>query len=148
MVAICLLVLPTQANDLSEQLCADEVFVSMVEESEEMTNYLKTLSGAEREKFLQSEAFTCFQESSVNAITHLATAFKIFDVADREMVLRKAIKKVAKQVDPEACYFYYMINYGNCLSATVMDPYAREACLAMALAIYNQCMGGTGWPVD
>lgn len=33
-VAVCLLALPTRANDLAEQLCSDEVFVSMVEETQ------------------------------------------------------------------------------------------------------------------
>lgn len=61
--AVCLLMLPAKANDLAEQLCADEVFVAMVEECEQVSKYMLSLNEGQREKYLRSEEFACFGEN-------------------------------------------------------------------------------------
>lgn len=52
--AAFLLMLPVKANDLAEQLCVDEVFISMVKECEQVSKHMMSLNHSQREKYLLS----------------------------------------------------------------------------------------------
>lgn len=136
-VAICLLAVPGEANDLSDELCADEVFVEMVKECERVTLYVRSLNESQRKQYLESEEFACFRENHVINLTYLSTKFNVFERAEGKHAISQALKKMA--TDPAVCEWYFQIEYFNCMA--LPDPYERESCIAEAIRRYNQCMG-------
>lgn len=143
---VCLMALPSLANDLAEQLCADEVFVSMVEETQLVVKHMQSLNASQREQYLRSEEFACFGEKFSQHKEYLSKTFNLFEGADREVVINKAIRKIAKQQDPEYCAFYYALLMHSCYNfpGGYPDPNWQAQCFANAQVWYNQCMGGGG----
>jgi adenosine deaminase len=138
--AVCLLALPTMSNDLAEQLCADEVFVSMVKETHEVFKHVQSLNTTQRELYFSSEEFACFGEKFAQHKVYLEINFNLFERADLEVVVNKAIKGIAKQTDPVECELYYNFLFMSCFS--IVGAQAQAQCFANAQAWYNQCMGG------
>ncbi len=148
MMAVCLLVLPTMANDLAEQLCADEVFVSMVTETGQVVKHAQSLNSSEREAYFSSAEFACFSERFAQHKEYLSATFDLFERADREVVITKAINSLAKQQDPRYCEMYYAFLLQSCYNIPGgYNPQWQAQCFTNAQAWYNNCMG-TGGPVD
>jgi hypothetical protein len=140
MAAVCLLMFSAKANDVVEQLCADEVFVAMVKQSEQVTKHMLSLNDSQREHYLRSEEFGCFRENFLRGTEHLSVTYNLSARADRQVVLLQAIKKVTMQQDPRFCENYYNLWLSSCFSMT--NPFAQAECFANAYAWYTQCMGG------
>lgn len=140
MVAVCLLVLPAKANDLAEQLCDDEAFVSMVEQSEQVTKHVLSLNAEQMKQYLLSEEFACFRESLLQSKEYLSTTYNLFERADSKVVMLQAIKKVVKQKDPAWCELMFSYYFTSCFS--IPGPQDQIQCFAAAQAWYDACMGG------
>jgi hypothetical protein len=141
---VCLMALPSLANDLAEQLCADEVFVSMVEETQLVVKHMQSLNASQREQYLRSEEFACFGENIVQSKKYLSETFNLFERADRELVIRQAIKRVAKLTDPATCELYYNYLFISCFNINPPDPFLQAECFAYAYQWYLQCLGTGG----
>jgi hypothetical protein len=140
--AVCLLVLPTKANDLAEQLCADEVFVAMIQESENVSKHMLSLNDSQREEYLRSEEFACFRENLLQNKEYLSTTYNLFERADSKVVIIQAIKKVVKQKDAAWCQMMYNYYFMSCFS--IINPFDQAQCFAAAQAWYNQCLAEVG----
>lgn len=155
-VAICLLALPTQANNLAEQLCEDETFVAFVKESEEMGEYLRSLDMDDRAAFLQSSEMSCFLETMAGKLFYTHQVLTGFE-GDRALVITDAIKQVAvkhkialtKSCESQYsqassfCYLVFEMEVGP--PGSPYNPYAYQhlqECLAAAALQYAICSGG------
>jgi hypothetical protein len=139
LMAICLLALPLKANDLVEELCADEVFISMLKECEKVTKHVQLLNADEVEVYLGSAEFVCFRENFIRNANYLSETFNIFNRTGGKVAISKAIKKL--MTDPAECEFYFSIAYYNCYS---IAPFPNVPCLEEAIRRYNICMGLPG----
>ena len=155
-VAICLLALPTQANNLAERLCEDETFVAFVRESEEMGNYIRSLDADARTTFLQSADMGCFLETMAGKLTYANQLLSGFE-GDRDIIISEAINQVVikhKIVLTKSCESQYSQASSFCYLVLQMEvgppgsPYNSYAyqhlqeCLAAAALQYAICSGG------
>ena len=138
MMAVCLLVLPTFASTLTEQLCSDESFVAMVEEVDQMTQQLKSMDERELKQFILSEEFSCFRENIAQNQAYLTATYQLTENTNREAVVKaiEAIRKVATK----RCDEVYAMMWTSCLG--ISDPYYMSLCFINAQQWYDQCTGG------
>lgn len=103
---------------------------------------MQSLNASQREQYLRSEEFACFGENVVQSKEYLSVTFNLFERADNEVVIRQAIKKIAKQTDPATCELYYNYLFVSCFS--IPDPFTQAECFANAWLWYQQCLASGG----
>ncbi len=138
MMAACLMVLPTFADDVREQLCSDESFVAMVEEVDQMTLQLKVMDEGELRKFILSEEFSCFREDVVHYQNYLTETYQLTENMNRDAVVNAI--QATRVMTTKRCDEVYAMMWTSCLSIT--DPYSMSLCFANAQQWYEQCTGG------
>lgn len=149
-VAICLLALPTQANNLAEQLCEDETFVSFVKESEAVKAHLAGLDANAREEFMKSEEMSCFVEKLESQIKNVSRILGAYPGNWTSIINAAIVQVVAKNkiAVTKNCYSEYMMQVQWCHIANPPpnpgQPYnvPLQECLALALMQYQACQGG------